>query len=95
MPRLDSNRGIKKFFGSSAKGLNNSGIVLFITVVIAMAWANSPWKGYYVGLMQTDIAFSVGTLQLSESLLLWINDGLMAFFFLQVGLDLSKRCPCS
>ena len=76
MPRLDSNRGIKKFFGSSAKGLNNSGIVLFITVVIAMVWANSPWKGYYIDLMQTEIAFSVGTLQLSESLLLWINDGL-------------------
>ena len=91
MPRLDSNRGIKKFFGSSAKGLNNSGIVLFITVVIAMVWANSPWKGYYIDLMQTEIAFSVGTLQLSESLLLWINDGLMAFFFLQVGLELKRE----
>ena len=91
MPSHYSNNSIMKFFGSSIKRLHNYGIVLFITVVIAMVWANSPWKGYYVGLMQTEFAFSVGTFQLSESLLLWINDGLMALFFMQVGLELKRE----
>lgn len=80
-----------KFFGYTAKELNNSGVILFITVVIAMVWANSPWKEYYIDLMQTDIAFTIGNLQISEPLLLWINDGLMALFFLQVGLELKRE----
>ncbi|GBF20605.1 Na+/H+ antiporter NhaA [Arenibacter sp. N53] len=91
MHKQDTNSGIMKFFGNTAKELNNNGVILFITVVIAMVWANSPWKEYYIDLMQTDIAFTIGTLQLSEPLLLWINDGLMALFFLQVGLELKRE----
>ena len=91
MSKHHTNNSIIKFFGSTAKELNNSGVVLFITVVVAMVWANSPWKEYYIDLMQTDIAFTVGSLQLSEPLLLWINDGLMALFFLQVGLELKRE----
>ncbi|MCK0191968.1 MULTISPECIES: Na+/H+ antiporter NhaA [Arenibacter] len=91
MLKHETNSGIMKFFGNTAKELNNNGVILFITVVIAMVWANSPWKEYYIALMQTDIAFTIGTLQLSEPLLLWINDGLMALFFLQVGLELKRE----
>ncbi|MEQ8217139.1 MAG: Na+/H+ antiporter NhaA [Arenibacter sp.] len=91
MHKQDTNSGIMKFFGNTAKELNNNGVILFITVVIAMVWANSPWKEYYIDLMQTDIAFTIGILQLSEPLLLWINDGLMALFFLQVGLELKRE----
>tara|TARA_R110000765_G_scaffold237549_5_gene340191 strand:- start:3 stop:1331 length:1329 start_codon:yes stop_codon:yes gene_type:complete len=91
MLKHETNSGIMKFFGNTAKELNNNGVILFITVVLAMVWANSPWKEYYIDLMQTDIAFTVGSLQLSEPLLLWINDGLMALFFLQVGLELKRE----
>ena len=86
-----NNIGIRKFFGHYAKGLNNSGVVLFVTVVVAMVWANSPWKEFYTGLMQTDIGFYIADFRLSEPLLLWINDGLMALFFLQVGLELKRE----
>ena len=91
MLKHETNSGIMKFFGNTAKELNNNGVILFITVVLAMVWANSPWKEYYIDLMRTDIAFTIGTLQLSEPLLLWINDGLMALFFLQVGLELKRE----
>ncbi|NDP27845.1 MAG: Na+/H+ antiporter NhaA [Flavobacterium sp.] len=75
-----------------AKGLSNSGIVvLFIAVVVAMVWANSPWQEFYRNLMQTEITFTFGSYELSEPLLLWINNGLMAIFFLQIGLELKRE----
>ena len=73
------------------KGLNNTGIVLLITVIIAMVWANSPWQEMYRSLMKMDISFAVGSFEITEPLLLWINDGLMALFFLQVGLELKRE----
>ncbi len=92
MTNSASNTGFKKFIGYMAKGFSNSGIVvLFIAVVIAMVWANSPWQEFYRNLMQTEIAFTVGSFELSEPVLLWINDGLMALFFLQIGLELKRE----
>ncbi len=92
MSNAASNTGFKRFIGYITKGFSNSGIiVLFISVVIAMIWANSPWQEFYRNLMQTEIAFSIGSFELSEPVLLWINDGLMALFFLQIGLELKRE----
>jgi len=92
MSNSESNTGFKNFLDYMAKGLSNSGIVvLFIAVVVAMVWANSPWQEFYRNLMQTEIAFTFGSYELSEPLLLWINNGLMAIFFLQIGLELKRE----
>lgn len=92
MSNSESNTGFKNFLDYMAKGLSNSGIiVLFIAVVVAMVWANSPWQEFYRNLMQTEIAFTFGSYELSEPLLLWINNGLMALFFLQIGLELKRE----
>jgi NhaA family Na+:H+ antiporter len=82
---------IQCLFNATSKGFSNTGIVLLISVIIAMLWANSPWQEIYRNLMSMDISFSVGNFEISEPLLLWINDGLMAFFFLQVGLELKRE----
>lgn len=81
-----------------SKTLNNlfrnqsvSGIAIFLAVVMAMLWANSPWKGLYQSFIHTGISLGIGEFSISESLLLWINDGLMAIFFLQVGLELKRE----
>jgi NhaA family Na+:H+ antiporter len=84
-------RGIQTVFSVTSKGLNNTGILLPITVIIAMVWANSPWQEMYRSLMKMDISFAVGSFEITEPLLLWINDGLMALFFLQVGLELKRE----
>lgn len=83
--------GIQSVFSATSKGLNNTGIVLLITVIIAMVWANSPWQEIYRSLMRMDISFAIGDFEITEPLLLWINDGLMALFFLQVGLELKRE----
>ncbi|WP_231459931.1 Na+/H+ antiporter NhaA [Pedobacter sp. Leaf132] len=68
-----------------------SGIVLLISVVIAIAWANSPFHKFYEHLWH--IKFSVGfdKFLLSHPLHIWINDGLMAIFFFVIGLELKRE----
>lgn len=68
-----------------------SGIVLLISVIIAILWANSSFSGQYHDLW--DIKFSIGfnTALLSHPLHIWINDGLMAIFFFVIGLELKRE----
>ena len=73
------------------KVFSNTGIVLLVAVILAMLWANSPWQSTYQNILNTTISFSIGNFQLTEPLLLWINDALMALFFLQVGLELKRE----
>ena len=91
MQKIKTYNPIHTLFSATSKGLNNTGILLLITVIIAMVWANSPWQEMYRGLMKTEISFAVGSFEITEPLLLWINDGLMALFFLQVGLELKRE----
>ncbi|GAA0893560.1 sodium/proton antiporter NhaA [Fulvivirga kasyanovii] len=73
------------------KNQSASGIAIFLAVLVAMIWANSPFGEVYQNFIHTEISLLVGEFALSESLLLWVNDGLMAIFFLQVGLELKRE----
>ena len=68
-----------------------SGIILVIAAVAAMFVANSPLDGIYGALIELPVEIRVGTFEISKPLLLWINDGLMALFFLMVGLELKRE----
>lgn len=68
-----------------------SGILLVIAMVLAMIAENSLFQPYYDALLQTPVELRVGELQLAKPLLLWINDALMALFFLLVGLELKRE----
>jgi NhaA family Na+:H+ antiporter len=67
------------------------GIVLIACAVLALAWANSPWASGYTAFWETKITISLPGLVLSETLLHWINDGLMAVFFFVVGLEIKRE----
>jgi NhaA family Na+:H+ antiporter len=59
--------------------------------IAALVWANSPWADSYVSVWATDLSITFGDLAFSQSLLHWINDGLMTIFFLVVGLEIKRE----
>ena len=67
------------------------GVLLFVASVLAMIAANTPLQKYYDLLLSTPMRFSIGALDIHKPLLLWINDGLMAMFFLLVGLEVKQE----
>ncbi len=67
------------------------GILLVFTAAVAMVVANSPLAGLYADFLHVPMQVRVGALDIDKPLLLWINDGLMAIFFLLVGLELKRE----
>lgn len=68
-----------------------SGMILMVCTVIAMFAANSFLHHHYEHILHTEIALSFGSLELSHTLHHWINDGLMALFFMVVGLEIKRE----
>jgi NhaA family Na+:H+ antiporter len=69
----------------------SSGILLLLATALALVWANSPWGHSYFELWETHLTVSLGDWALSESLLHWVNDGLMVIFFFLVGLEIKRE----
>ncbi|MBU1831284.1 MAG: Na+/H+ antiporter NhaA, partial [Gammaproteobacteria bacterium] len=67
------------------------GILLVFASVLAMVLANSPFFSFYNLLIDTPVVVQVGALKLAKPLLMWVNDGFMAVFFLLVGLELKRE----
>jgi len=78
---------LRSFTGSAASG----GLLLMAAAVIAMVAANSPVAATWTKFWQTSVSVGFGELGLTKPLLLWINDGLMAIFFLVVGLEIKRE----
>lgn len=67
------------------------GLILVAAAVVALVLANTPLADAYTRLLNLNITFTVENVGVSKPLLLWINDGLMAIFFLLVGLELKRE----
>ncbi|MEP7028169.1 MAG: Na+/H+ antiporter NhaA, partial [Candidatus Eisenbacteria bacterium] len=67
------------------------GVVLIACAVVAMSWANSPWSTTYFGALSTYVPVILGPVELKLSVLHWINDLVMAVFFLVVGLEIKRE----
>ncbi|MEL7689276.1 Na+/H+ antiporter NhaA [Citromicrobium bathyomarinum] len=80
-------RSLRDFLKQESAG----GIVLMAAAAIAVLWANSPLSPAYFGMLDTQVAATVGGEGVKKSALLWINDGLMALFFLLVGLEVKRE----
>lgn len=67
------------------------GIVLLSTTVLALVWANSPWKHGYHDIFETPVSVVLGKFTVTENRHEWINDGLMSLFFFLVGLEIKRE----
>jgi NhaA family Na+:H+ antiporter len=76
-----------EFFRLEAAG----GIVLIAAAALALICANSPLQALYDGFRGMPVAVAFGQLHLAKPMLLWINDGLMAIFFLLVALEIKRE----
>lgn len=76
-----------EFFQTEAAG----GALLVGCACLALIVANSGWADAYHGLLSTPVAVDAGGHRLSLTLHQWINDGLMAVFFLLVGLEIKRE----
>jgi Na+/H+ antiporter NhaA len=66
-------------------------VVLLCATVAALMWANSPWWESYEDVWTTELSIRLGDLAVAMDLRHWVNEGLMTFFFLVVGLEAKRE----
>ncbi|AXY77630.1 Na+/H+ antiporter NhaA [Paraflavitalea soli] len=76
----------KRFVSAGSIG----GIILLCAVLLSLLVANSPWAGWFSQLINKELGINTAYIHLKFSILHWINDGLMALFFLYVGLEIKR-----
>src|SRR5437763_1346508 len=67
------------------------GLLLFAAAVLALIGSNSPLRHTYDDVLAIPVEVRFGSFLIAKPLLLWINDGLMAIFFLLVGLEVKRE----
>lgn len=87
MGSLDMSDVFKRFL----KLESASGIILILAALLAIGLANSALAQHYQSFLNTEVQFRIAALDIDKPLLLWINDGFMAIFFLLVGLEVKRE----
>jgi Na+/H+ antiporter NhaA len=70
---------------------NASAVLLLAATVVALLWTNSPWGSTYERAWSAELSLRLAGAELALSLRDWVNDGLMAFFFFVVGLEIRRE----
>ncbi|MHB8893040.1 MAG: Na+/H+ antiporter NhaA [Candidatus Limnocylindrales bacterium] len=78
---------LRAFTDGSASG----GVLLILTTLVALVWVNSPWAAAYDDLWHTELGFRLAGFGLTKDLHFWVNDALMAVFFLVIGLEIKRE----
>ena len=86
-PEPSGTRPLADFLRTEAAG----GVVLVAATVVALVWANSPWKASYYELWHTHVSIQLGRWSIDLDLKDWVNEGLMAIFFFVVGLEIKRE----
>lgn len=87
IPRGRLTRLFNEFFESERA----SGVVLLSATLLSLAFANSPLGTQFLAFWRLPLGWDLPGLHLRHDLLYWINDGLMAVFFLLIGLEIERE----
>ncbi|HEY3661962.1 MAG TPA: Na+/H+ antiporter NhaA [Chthoniobacterales bacterium] len=91
LPGATTIETLTKPFEEFARLESSGGILLIGCTIAALLWANSPWSHSYFDLWHTKLTVGFAKATLSKEIHFWINDGLMAIFFLLVGLEIKRE----
>ena len=80
-------RRIQTFFQSEAAG----GILLLLFASMAILLANTSFNQHYFGFLDTPVSVQFGAFNIAKPLLMWVNDGFMAVFFVLVGMEVKRE----
>jgi NhaA family Na+:H+ antiporter len=80
-------QAVREFLRTETSG----GVLLVLAAVTALVWANSPWHAGYEELWRTRVTLQVGSVGIDDDLRHLVNNGLMALFFLVVGLEIKRE----
>lgn len=78
---------VTRFFQLEAAG----GLLLIAAAALALTINNSPLSWLYNAFLDTPVVAQIGAVKIAKPLLLWINDGMMALFFLLIGLEVKRE----
>ena len=87
MPQPTPISAFRKFMSSSMAG----SILLFTCLLLSLAIANSPLAENFNKFLNTELGYASAAIHLKYTISIWINDGLMAVFFLLVGLEIKRE----
>lgn len=78
---------LREFIDTAAFG----GVLLIVSALAALIWANSPWGDAYEALWSSELTLGAVQINFTDTLRHWVNDGLMAIFFFVVGLEIKRE----
>ncbi|MFT5098627.1 MAG: NhaA family Na+:H+ antiporter, partial [Planctomycetaceae bacterium] len=78
-------------FSGFIRAQTTSSMLLLLSTVVALWWANSVYSSTYLNLVHTPVGLFLGDFELRASLKHIINDGLMVIFFLLLGLEIKRE----
>ncbi len=78
---------LQRFFQTQAA----SGIILVVAAVVALGWANSPWRESYHDVLHLTVELRAGSRALSWPVHSWVNEALMSVFFLLAGMEIKRE----
>jgi NhaA family Na+:H+ antiporter len=87
MAKLINLKPFKEFLQSGSAG----GVILIVCVIISLIIANTGAGPGFEALLSKELGYNFDHVHLRYSALIWINDGLMAIFFLMVGLEIKRE----